>query len=369
MNQSRFLLKRSEISLFGLWALASMAVAMLRRFVSVQFSLGTVISGYLGDWALTEEFGPPFMPVAHMIDGAFWGAIAAVPQWLLLRRRMPEAGRWIVATIAGTALAYLVSRGAFFMWPKEQYFLNESQTTFSYRPVVGYQVITAILSAATASTVQYFVFRRYFPKAYLWPLAVVAAAILGTGALGYSQPIVFALITAYFVPLVLRRPSTVPEGVTMRSVQQDIGASGTEFFGYSKPWKISRVAAGAYPFIFLLGIAAYWILLVAPGNASFKWWVPVAIVGAIAWAAVAVVNIRKTLAYRVELSPTGIRVNDAALLWSDVAKVDMIAALGDRPAIVLHTSNGIALSVAAATDSFAYVQGFIEGHTRREPNE
>lgn len=138
-----------------------------------------------------------------------------------------------------------------------------------------------------------------------------------------------------------------------------------EKFGYSSGWKRAKAIAIVRPIIFLLGLGALWVLLVLPGDAEFKWWIPLAVIALIGWAGWEIAKYREALAYAVELSEDFIRVGGEQASWADVVRVEFKQAILDAPAIILHTKAGKSLFVAAATDSIQYVKGYIEGHANQ----
>jgi len=148
-----------------------------------------------------------------------------------------------------------------------------------------------------------------------------------------------------------------------QSSSQKNGGSAMEKFGYNKMWKTARLINLVYPVIFLI-IILVMTLFVLEGMAEFKWWMPLFVVALIVWATIEFRNYRKSLSFLVELSEEAIRVNGMEARWTDITKVEKRRLLGNSFEISLHTNSGTSLIVPAQTDSLAYINGFVDSHTK-----
>jgi hypothetical protein len=155
---------------------------------SVFGALGLVVAEILYEVLL----GPHIRLVRTLSVGSMIGVVAglltATLQWLVLRRYVPGAGAWIVATTAGYTLAATMS--SFLLY---QAILETEQFT-SVLPLQG--VVSSGLSGLVLSVVQWVVLRRWVHPALGWrswmvpltlgnalapPIAWLAG--LGTGSL------------------------------------------------------------------------------------------------------------------------------------------------------------------------------------------
>ena len=138
-----------------------------------------------------------------------------------------------------------------------------------------------------------------------------------------------------------------------------------EAFGYSKGWKTKMLLDCIYPVIMLLGILVIGIIVAGSGGiAELKWWVPLVFIGSIVWAIIEIRNYRKALAFLVELSEETIRVGDKQASWAEISKMESRGAMGNSPAVILHTNSGVSLNIPAATEGLPYIKGFIENHVK-----
>lgn len=144
------------------------------------------------------------------------------------------------------------------------------------------------------------------------------------------------------------------------------GGAGVEKFGYNKLWKTARLLNGIYPAVFLVAIVAIYAFVVAPtgGVVEFKWWMPLLVIALIAWAVIEFINYRKTLSYSVELSEEKISVSGVEAKWTDISKVEKNKMFGNNYEITLHTRSGARLNIPVQTDGLAYINGFVDSHTK-----
>jgi hypothetical protein len=141
-----------------------------------------------------------------------------------------------------------------------------------------------------------------------------------------------------------------------------------EKFGYTKIWKTARLMNLIYPVICLLAILVLSIFVLG-GVASFKWWMPLFVVALIVWTVFEFRTYRKALSFLVELSEEKIRVNGVGAGWTDISKVEKQRGLGNSFEIILHTNTGTRLIIPAQTDGLAYINGFVDSHTKRSADQ
>lgn len=153
--------------------------------------------------------------------------------------------------------------------------------------------------------------------------------------------------------------------------EQIISGNRVEKFGYNKLWKTARLLNGIYPAIFLVAILAIYLFIVAPsgGIAEFKWWMPLLVLALLVWAVIEIRNYRKTLSYLVELTEEFIRVSGVEARWSDVARVEKTRMFGNNFEIHLYTKSGAHLYIPVQTEGLAYINGFVDSHTRAVVNQ
>jgi hypothetical protein len=150
------------------------------------------------------------------------------------------------------------------------------------------------------------------------------------------------------------------------SSSQKTGGVRVEKFGYNKLWKTARLLNGIYPAVFLVAIVAIYIFIIAPsgGMVEFKWWMPLLVIALIVWAVIEILNYRKTLSYSVELSEETIRVSGVEAKWADITKVEKSKMFGNNFEITLHTQSGTRLNIPVQTEGLAYINGFVDSHTK-----
>lgn len=162
-----------------------------------------------------------------------------------------------------------------------------------------------------------------------------------------------------------RRKALVGSAST-QSTLQNSEEMGVEKFGYNKMWKMARLLNGIYPAIFLVAILAIYVLIIAPsgGMVEFTWWMPLLVLALIVWAVIEVRNYRKTLSYSVELSEAAIRVSGVEAKWTDITRVEKSKLFGNNFEITLHTKSGARLNIPVQPDGLAYINGFVDSHTK-----
>jgi hypothetical protein len=148
--------------------------------------IGRVVGGTIevaGRTRITEDF---------LIDYVFFSLLALLTgclQYLLLRRYLPRAGWWIVATALGWPLGIAVVYLGYAVWPVV---LNANSTW------------SAMLVGAVTGLAQWLVLRRQVPRAGWW----VLASALGWGLVRLIAGEVFTS------PLALLVIGAVPAAVT-----------------------------------------------------------------------------------------------------------------------------------------------------------
>jgi hypothetical protein len=214
---ARFFIDRRDLPRATLWVLTGLLVIflwpMIDRFAHPhgEPSIGHLLAKLLVDWSIRAQNGA-IRPLGVVLDGALFAAVTAVPQWLILRKRFSAAGSWGLATFAGITLAALASRFMYEVLPKEQIFLNEAQTTFTYRLLLGYALLSAALSSLIVGLLQFAVLWRRVSYAHWWVIMAVLVSCLirlipfGWGATSLAVA-VGVVIDAYVLFLLLRGPA------------------------------------------------------------------------------------------------------------------------------------------------------------------
>jgi hypothetical protein len=150
------------------------------------------------------------------------------------------------------------------------------------------------------------------------------------------------------------------------SAEHQMASTGWESFGYNKFWKTARWMNWAYPLFFVIIILVIFLFgFGLKGTFSgIQWWMPLAVIGLMVWTVFEFRIYRKTLAYRVELLEKSIRVNGTEALWTDIIKVEKRKLFGNSYEILLHTNNNTSLTIPAQMDGVAYINGFVDSHTK-----
>ncbi len=148
--------------------------------------------GFAGELRSWEPLAalPPF-PVPEYRSLAIGGALAAVFQWLTLRRYMPNAFRWVVATGVGVCSVGILALAAYQLDPNTSWILD----AFLFGPIIA--------------GFQWLVLRKEVTKAAWWIAASVAGwlpgiplgGLVGPPALGAS----YAVITGAVLVWLLRQ--------------------------------------------------------------------------------------------------------------------------------------------------------------------
>lgn len=84
----------------------------------------------------------------------------------------------------------------------------------------------------------------------------------------------------------------------------------------------------------------------------------------VTWALVEIVKYRKTLSYLVELSEDMVRISGVEAKWTDITRVEKNRMFGNNFEITLHTKNGTRMNIPVQTESLAYINGFVDSHTK-----
>lgn len=214
---TRFSIDRQDIPRAALWVIAGLLVIFLGPLVDRlanphgEPSIGHLLGKLLGDWSIYTKSGA-IRPLGVLFDGALFAAVSAIPQWLILRGRFSAAGSWGIVTFAGITLAAMASRFLFEVFPKEQVFLNEAQTTFTYRLLLGYALLSTTLSSLIVGLLQFAVLWRRVNYAYWWViLAVLVSCIIRLIPVGWNATTIAVsvgvVIDAYVLFLLLRLPA------------------------------------------------------------------------------------------------------------------------------------------------------------------
>ena len=132
---------------FGLWWVLGTIVGWV-----VGFTICEAIKAFLASLAHALEYG---------LDGAVLGTCIGIAQWLVLRRLIPRAGWWLLASIIGFA----VGKGVSDVVAHETGFVG-----------FGGAAIGAVLGIA-----QWIVLRRHVAQAGWWVLASALAWAVGWG--------------------------------------------------------------------------------------------------------------------------------------------------------------------------------------------
>ncbi len=180
------------------WVLAS-GVGMLIGFVSGFFLTGLAVEALLGETAdaVLGEEGPAFYIALTVVFSAA-GAGLGFLQWLVLRRRVPVAGRWVLASTLGFAVLAALF-GAL------SGVVNE----------VVNEIVHNALGRAVAGTIQWRILRPHLARAGWWipasTLGFVAAEgvsyVMGTGPEGMLAGIgAMAALTGAALVWLMNRP-------------------------------------------------------------------------------------------------------------------------------------------------------------------
>lgn len=142
------------------WAVASMlgfAVGFLIVFVGGY----VLVEALTGDaQGILDDVGWGFY-LQLTLGFALGGAGAATAQWLFLRRRVPDAGRWVLGGFLGFAVVAIV------------YLVLYEQV-----PVVINELAHNVTGGAVLGIVQLPVVRRLTGRAWRWPVITAAVMVL-----------------------------------------------------------------------------------------------------------------------------------------------------------------------------------------------
>lgn len=152
---------------FGLWWIAANAAGYALAFTAwVTFSqpIWPALSGVLGG------------NITIALCGAMLGVVAGLAQVLVLRRRTGHAGQWVVATMAGFAVGFVVASwvalavtGAFA--PGVNKYVSNSVVYISF----------GLLAGASVGVARWLVLRRSSAAATRWILVCAIAGVVGFG--------------------------------------------------------------------------------------------------------------------------------------------------------------------------------------------
>lgn len=182
------MVKRSQQFLLIIWVLGTL----------VGLSIAVILAGFLGE-AIARIMGEPalfFVPWGFVVvNGGVPGGTLGLIQWLILRQHMPQAWRWVLASLVGWLAIAFVAFDA-----------SESLIFLGLPFVVG---------GAVLGTAQWLVLRQAFAKAGWWLLATIMGLVIGwhvvwvTGFGLVSLIIggaVYAVITGLVIVWLLRHP-------------------------------------------------------------------------------------------------------------------------------------------------------------------
>jgi hypothetical protein len=193
----------SELKFWLMWVIASTAAIML-SFV-VLYALVFIAIAISPSINEDRVFGLIMFPTIATIYG--------VLQWLVLRKRIPKSGWWILATIVGlvggVALAVGAAQAFSHFTGQEEY--------WNFRSGL---LILFLLIGFFLALVQLPILWRYFRGSFLWLLAsmtgwLVLGLIMGSTIDRISDVFAIGLIPAMFTGFcliwLLRKPRTKPD--------------------------------------------------------------------------------------------------------------------------------------------------------------
>ena len=132
-----------------------------------------------------------------------------------------------------------------------------------------------------------------------------------------------------------------------------------ERFGYNRAWKFQGFWACGYPVIALVGLAALSTIDII----RFKWWVPLFVIALIIWLVYGLIKAIQRLQFAVTITDESIQIGgQGAVKWSEIERAELGAAIGNDPAIKLHTSSGQVVGVPGTTASLPYIAGIVKKH-------
>jgi len=138
-----------------------------------------------------------------MIAGMVAGAVVGVSQWLVLRREVRWANRWIWATVAGWGLAAIA-------WWSEYKLLGGSHFQVSEQYLGVATVLAGAITGTAIGLGQWIIMRRFVMISILWVLgsmiswlagAIVSATVITSADFGYLTYLIAMLAPSLFVGL------------------------------------------------------------------------------------------------------------------------------------------------------------------------
>ena len=152
------------------WVVAS-TLGWLVGFI-IAFFLLAIVGGIVGEDTGMNVLG---LILGAFIFGASLGSMVGILQWLVLRRRVSNAGWWVLASTVG----FIVGQGGVevamyvaFGYPEEMGGMS------SFTNVLGQTVVPA-LTGAVIGTLQWLVLRGKVSRAGWWVLASIVGWVLG----------------------------------------------------------------------------------------------------------------------------------------------------------------------------------------------
>ncbi len=152
----QWLVLRRYLERAGWWAFATFAGLLVASLVWV---LATAITADAMVEAI-DSGNVEALQLLNALGSAFNGAVLGVFQWLVLRRQVPRAGWWVLASIAGYVVGALVSVRAiawigFVVWAASWFDVNP----FAHMAVMGVMSV-AIYGAITGVALMLLLSRR-----------------------------------------------------------------------------------------------------------------------------------------------------------------------------------------------------------------
>ena len=164
----------------GVWALWTLLAALggiaggsvTWSWATEVLARGFVTAGRTADVAAA-------LALAGLVAGAAAGVVGGLGEWLLLRRWVARAGRWIVVTALGRAIGWSLALTVGWLWSE----LVVGSTGSGAAGILGLDV-GGLVGGSVVGLSQWLVLRRWVPRSSLW---IAASAVGGAAGIGLSQ--------------------------------------------------------------------------------------------------------------------------------------------------------------------------------------
>lgn len=168
---------RQWLGVWALWTVLAAVGGIAGGAVTWSWATEVLVRGFVAVGRTAEVAA--VLALAGLATGAAAGLVGGLGEWLLLRRWVARAGRWIVVTAVGRAVGWSLALTVGWLWSE----LVVSATGSGAAGILGLDV-GGLVGGSAVGLSQWIVLRRWVARSSLW---IAASAVGGAAGIGLSQ--------------------------------------------------------------------------------------------------------------------------------------------------------------------------------------